>query len=105
MNKKISAFSDPNVAIAGGFVEAIVHPNIPDRQRNSGIMGLAFCGAAIKASSVVIPHEVTDPEDVERIICEVTFVSKTWYVVSSIIQLILISQIRTILRKFSLFLF
>ena len=63
--------SDPNVAIGGGFVEAIVHPEIPDRQRHIGIMGLAFCGASIKASSIVIPQEVTNSEDVEKIIAQV----------------------------------
>lgn len=62
--------SYPNVAIGGGFVEAIVHPDIPDRQRHSGIMGLAFCGEAVKASSAVIPQDVTNPEDVEKIILE-----------------------------------
>merc|ERR1712071_432029 len=59
---------DPRVAIGGGFVEAIVHPDIPDRQRQSGIMGLAFCGAGIKASSIVIPQEVNNPDEVEKII-------------------------------------
>ena len=63
--------SDPRVAIGGGFVEAIVHPDIPDRQRHSGIMGLAFCGAGIKASSIVIPQEVNNPDEVEKIIMKV----------------------------------
>ena len=62
---------NPSIAIGGGFVEAIIHPDIPDRERSSGIMGLAFCGPLIRASSIVIPQDVTDVDDVEKLIIQV----------------------------------
>ena len=60
-----------NIAIGGGFVEAVIHPNVVDGDRDYGFMGLLFGGADLLASSVVIPPDVTSVSDIEQIIIQV----------------------------------
>ena len=42
-----------------------------DGDRDYGITGLVFCGTEVRASSVVVPPDVTTDSDIERIIVQV----------------------------------
>ena len=52
-------------------MEAVIHPDVIDGEREIGLMGLAFSGTELRASSVVIPPEVTTEADIEKIILKV----------------------------------
>ena len=60
-----------NVAIGGGFMEAVIHPDVPDFSRDHGILGLVFCGSEVRSNSVLIPYDVTGDTDIERLILQV----------------------------------
>lgn len=60
-----------NVAIGGGFVEAAVHPDVVDGDREYGITGLAFCGPNVIANSIIVPPDATTDSDIERVILQV----------------------------------
>lgn len=57
-------------------MEAVIHPDVIDGDREYGIMGLAFCGAELRASSVVVPGDVTTDSDIENIIIQVRWQKK-----------------------------
>ena len=48
-----------------------MHPDVVDGEREYGFMGLAFGGHNLRASSVVIPPDVTSENDIEKIILQV----------------------------------
>lgn len=52
-------------------MEATIHPDVVDGEREYGITGLAFCGPELRASSVVVPPDVTTDTDIEQIIIQV----------------------------------
>lgn len=54
-------------------MEAVIHPDVIDGEREIGLMGLAFSGPEIVASSVVVPPEVTTEADIEKIILKVIY--------------------------------
>lgn len=68
--------TNPDIAIAGGFVEAVIHPDVVDWERDYGFMGLIFSGLDLRASSVVIPPEVTSESDMEKIIIQVISITR-----------------------------
>ncbi|KAI9554314.1 hypothetical protein GHT06_019586 [Daphnia sinensis] len=59
-----------NIAIGGGFVEAAIHPDVVDGDREYGITGLVFCGPRVKANSVIVPPDATSDSDIERILVQ-----------------------------------
>lgn len=69
-----------NVSIGGGFLEAVIHPDVIDGDREYGITGLAFCGADLSASSIVIPPDVTADSDIEKMIIQV----RRWHLISTL---------------------
>lgn len=71
-------------------MEASIHPDVVDGDRDYGVLGLAFCGPELRASSVVVPPDTTTESDIERIIVQVRqlFLMK---IVSLIEQNILLS--------------
>ena len=64
---------NPEVAVGGGFLDAIIHPDVPDREPTCGVLGLAFCGDTVRADSLVIPVSVTTAAEVESRIVQVLF--------------------------------
>jgi hypothetical protein len=63
---------NPKVAIGGGFLETLIHPDV-QRHVCSGIVGLTFSGARVRADSIVIPQNITAPPEVEKLIVQVLF--------------------------------
>lgn len=53
------------------ILQAVIHPNVVDGDRECGFMGLVFGGADLFASSVVIPPDTTSVSDIEKIIIQV----------------------------------
>ena len=63
---------NPKVAIGGGFLESLIHPDV-QKHVCSGIVGLTFSGVRVRADSIVIPQNITAPLDVEKLIVQVLF--------------------------------
>ena len=59
------------MAIGGGFVEAAIHPDVVDGDREYGITGLVFCGPKVIANSIIVPPDATTDSDIERAILQV----------------------------------
>lgn len=52
-------------------MEAAIHPDVVDGDREYGITGLVFCGPRVKANSVIVPPDATSDSDIERILVQV----------------------------------
>lgn len=52
-------------------MEAAIHPDVVDGEREYGITGLVFCGSKVKANSVIVQRDDTTDADVEKILIQV----------------------------------
>ena len=74
------------MAIGGAFLEKFIHPGIRDHKKWRGVLGIAFCGARVRAHSVVVPQKVTEPAEIEKLILQVRNATNTQFFLLSIVQ-------------------